>query len=295
MGWSTALQLGGLALGALGNYKNAQAEYKAQQQAQALQDQYKNDLQAWQDAQAGAGNARAMLEYQRQLDYWNRQREAELAVLKDKGATDAQLAAHEQKLAADFMENMKAFDPEALAAGIEENRVARQELQNEALDSYKATRDAGMDLSNSGFSQDYQDAMAEGMAEADATGSEYAEGMADLSSYGDAREGEQSALRDISLEQGYAGERAKALIEKLAKLRQDGLGYVVAPEPLPPAGGGGASGRPVEPSAEIKVPSKWGWVGALGSVLGSVGSIFGAAKPKYSGSTSSGVSGQTWR
>ena len=108
MAVSTWLQLAGLGLGAFGNYKNVRAEEKAMEQAQALEDDYKDRLQAWQDSKTGAGNARAMEAWRRQMDYWQRQRDAELAVLEDKGATDAELAQHESQMAQDFMQNMEA-------------------------------------------------------------------------------------------------------------------------------------------------------------------------------------------
>lgn len=280
MAVSTWLQLAGLGLGAFGNYKNVRAEEKAMEQAKALEDDYKDRLQAWQDAQTGSGNARAMEAWRRQMDYWQRQRDAELAVLEDKGATDAELAQHESQLAQDFMKNMEAFNPDQLAQGIQDNTDYRQDLQDQALGNYREARDAETDFSTGGMSQQYQDAMAQGMADADESGTEYAGNVASLNAYGDERQGEQSALRDISLNQGYAGERAKALIEKLAALRQDGKGYVVAPAPMMPdtGGGGGSEGRPEEPDQTIEVDNKWGWLSTLGSLAGSVGSILGAPK-----------------
>ena len=80
-----------MGLGALGNYKQEKANNAAMDEANSAMDKYNMDMQAYNDAQAQAAHGSAMAA-------WQAQRDRELAMLKDQGATMDELYAHDQQL-----------------------------------------------------------------------------------------------------------------------------------------------------------------------------------------------------
>jgi len=260
--WGLGANLGGMVLGGIGSYIQNKNSEKALEEAQAVQAQYESDLAAYQDAKARAAHGAAMARF-------NAQRAAELAVLRDQGATADELAQHDYDLGRQFIEAIEVFGPEAYNAAVEENQEAAQEEGEEALAEARAERPE--QATRSGSSATFKEAAANAMARADAGSDKYLSGMTKLTGRTRTRPKEEAAIRNVGL-LGDTGARARAHIENMAGLRQRRLGYI---PPTPPSGPSSNEGMPVEPDVEIPVSNSGNWLTAIGSLLGTGAQVFG--------------------
>lgn len=258
--WGLGANLIGQGLGFAGQYLQGKANEKTMAEAQAAEDQYNMAVQAWQDEQARAAHGRAMAE-------WEAARARELAILKDQGATQDELYAHDQDLARQFMEQVARFGPEEAQAQIDENTAAAIAEQGEAIEGARAERpEVAAHMSDA-----FQKAAADAMAKQDAVADNYSTGLAGLTGVTRLRPKENLAAMTIGTI-GNKGDRIRDYIEKMGQLRQRRLGYN---PPSPPSGPGSDAGRPVEPDMEFTTPNTGNWVSAIGSLLSSGANIFG--------------------
>jgi hypothetical protein len=242
-----------MGLGAFGNYKQEKANNQAMEDAQGAMDQYNMDMDAYNNAQAQASHGAAMAA-------WQAQRDRELAMLKDQGATMDQLYGQDQQMGQDFMEQVQAFGPEAFQASIDSNTEAANQEQNEVLE--QAVEDQGEVTAGS---SSFQEAAAEAMAGANENAQANSGRLAGLTGVTRMHQGEDMAGMQMGVI-GSDGERVKDYITKMGELRQRRLGY--AP-PQAPSGPRDTSGMPQEPNMEIETNNTGNWMSALGSMLSS--------------------------
>ncbi len=256
--WGFGANLLGMGLNAFGQHRQEKANNQAMEDAQAAMDQYNMDMDAYNNAQAQAAHGSAMAA-------WQAQRDRELAMLKDQGATMDQLYAQDQQMGQDFMEQVQAFGPEAFQESIASNTEAANEEQNEVLE--QAVEDQGEATAGS---SSFQEAAANAMAEANAGAQEHSEGLAGLTGVTRIHQGEDMAGMNMGII-GSDGERVKDYITKMGELRQRRLGY--AP-PQAPSGPRDTSGMPQEPDMEIETNNTGNWMSALGGMLSSGAGMF---------------------
>ena len=254
----------GLGLGALGAWLQGRDQERAMSEAEALDAQRKAQIEALRGG--GGGNSAG--------NYWDRQRAAEMAVLKDQGESRSRIQDYIYGMGQKFADHAQAFSPENFKAAIaanQENEIAGNQA---VLEEAVAEREDPVSALSSG--EEYQQALASMMGETDEAGMDYAEGVGGIQGFHRAREGEDQALRDIGL-MGHEGEAAIRFMEEMDALRQKGLGYVV---PDRPGGGGGGSQIPAHlmEDIEVEVPNRGNWIATIGSLLGSAGQIFGGYK-----------------
>jgi hypothetical protein len=264
MSWSNASKWGfganllGMGLNAFGGHRQEKANNAAMDEANAAMDKYNMDMQAYNDAQSQAAHGAAMAE-------WQAQRDRELAMLKDQGATMDELYAHDQQMGEDFMEQVAAFGPEQSQEAIDANTAAANEEQTAVLDQAQAEQGEVTAGSSS-----FQEAAAEAMAGANENANANSGRMAGLTGVTRMRDGEDRAGMQMGVI-GSSGERAKDYITKMGEFRQRRLGY--AP-PRAPSGPRDTSGMPQEPDMEIQTSNKGNWMSALGSMLSSGAGMF---------------------
>ena len=261
--WMAIAQGAGLGLGALGTWLQGRDQERAMSEAEALDAQRKAQIAALRGG--GGGNSAG--------NYWDRQRAAEMAVLSDQGESRSRIQDYIYGMGQKFADSAQAFSPENFKAAIaanQENEIAGNQA---VLEEAVAGREDPVAALSSG--EEYQQALANMMGEADAEGMDYAEGVGGIQGFHRARGGEDQALRDIGL-MGHEGEAAIKFMEEMDALRQKGLGYVVPDRP----GGGGGSQIPdhLMEDIEVKVPGRGNWIATIGSLLGSAGQIFGGYK-----------------
>ena len=179
-------------------------------EAEALDAQRKAQIEALRGG--GGGNSAG--------NYWDRQRAAEMAVLKDQGESRSRIQDYIYGMGQKFADHAQAFSPENFKAAIaanQENEIAgNQAVIEEAV----AGREDPVSALSSG--EEYQQALSNMMGEADAEGMDYAEGVGGIQGFHRAREGEDQALRDIGL-MGHEGEAAIRFMEEMDALRQKAL------------------------------------------------------------------------
>ena len=256
--WGFGANLLGMGLGALGQHKQEKANNAAMDEANAAMDKYNMDMQAYNDAQAQAAHGAAMAE-------WQAQRDRELAMLKDQGATMDELYAHDQQLGEDFMAQVEAFGPEAFQESIDANTEAANQEQNEVLE--QAVEDQGEVTAGS---SSFQEAAADAMAGANESAQANSERLSGLTGVTRIHQGEDMAGMQMGV-LGSSGERARDYIQKMGELRQRRLGY--AP-PQAPSGPRDTSGMPQEPDMEIETNNTGNWMSALGGMLSSGAGMF---------------------
>lgn len=257
-GWGFGANLLGMGLNAFGQHKQEKANNAAMDEANAAMDKYNMDMQAYNDAQAQAAHGAAMAE-------WQAQRDRELAMLKDQGATMDELYAHDQQMGEDFMAQVAAFGPEQAQEAIDANTAEANEEQTAVLEQAQAEQGEVTSGSSS-----FQEAANRAMEGANENANANSGRMAGLTGVTRMRDGEDKAGMQMGVI-GSSGERAKDYIQKMGDLRQRRLGY--AP-PRAPSGPADTSGMPQEPDMEINVDNKGNWASALGSILSSGGNMY---------------------
>ncbi len=265
-GWALAAKLAGGALKMYGAQKQAKNQERAMAEAQAAQDQYNSEMDAWNQGNANAAHASAMAAYEAR-------RARELALLQDQGATQDQLMAHDKQMRDDMIAEAQGFNLENYQAGVAANTEAAQTQGQQALDAARATREGP---NTEGRSTAFKEAAAQAMAAADAGGDKHLRGMTKLTGRTRTRDGESAASRNM-MTNAAAGGLEKDHLEKMGELRQRRLGYV---KPEAPSGPADHSGRPEEPEMEINTSGSGNKLSALGSAIGAAGGWLGG----YSGS-----------
>jgi len=281
IGWATGLSLAGKGLGFLGQRKQQKANDRAYEEAQAAQNKYNDELEAWENAERQRAHGAAMAAY-------NAQRAAEMRVLMDQGATQQQLADHDKKMRDEFMAEADAFGIENYNAGVAENTSAAQAEGQAALDEARETREGP---NTEGKSTAFKEAAAAAMAKADARGDARNESMGKLTGRTRVRQGEETAARNMGT-MGAAGAREAQHLQEMAAMRQRRLGYVA---PQAPTGPADTSTRPKEPEMEIQTSSSGNKLAGLGQAIGSVGSWMGGGHMGSNGKwTSNSSAAKGW-
>jgi len=276
IGLSLAANLAGGALKAYGGKKQAKANDRAMSEAQAAQDQYNSEMDAWNQGQANAAHGAAMAAY-------NERRARELALLKDQGASQEELFQHDKAMRDEQMAEAQNFDYGNYQEGVAENQGAAQAEGQGALDESRATRE-GPNME--GRSTAFREAATAAMARADAAGDTRNAGMSKLTGRTRERGGETSASRRMGTK-AAAGNLEKEHLGKMADMRQRRLGYTPERAPSGPAD---LSGRPQEPEMEIQTSSSGNKLSALGSAVGAAGGWLGGSS-RVGGDT---VSNSAW-
>ena len=281
IGLATGLSLAGKGLGFLGQKKQQKANDRAYEEAQAAQNKYNDELEAWENAERQRAHGAAVAHY-------NEQRAAEMRVLMDKGATSQQLADHDKKMRDEFMAEADAFGIENYNSGVAENTSAAQAEGQEALDDARATREGP---NTEGRSTAFKEAADAAMAKADARGDSRNESMGKLTGRTRVRQGEEVASRNMGT-MGAAGARESQHLQKMGDMRRDRLGYVA---PQAPVGPPDLSTRPKEPEMEIETSSSGNKLSGLGQAVGSVGSWMGGGHMGANGTwTSNSSAAKGW-
>lgn len=258
--WMAIAQGTGLGLGALGTWLQGKDQDAAMADAKALDKQRQAQIDALRGGGGGGSGA----------DYWQRQRDAEMAVLMDEGESRSRIQDYIHGMGEKFANSAEAFNPENFAAAIAANKEDEVAGNQAVIEEAIAGREDPVAAMTSG--EEYQAALADMMGEADASGMDYATDVGNIQGFHRARDGEDEALRDISL-MGHEGESAIKFMEEMDALRQKGLAYV--PPPMPGGGGGGQIPDHLMEDIEVKVPGRGNWIATIGSLLGSAGQIWG--------------------
>jgi len=290
IGLATGLSLGGKVLGFFGQKKQQKANDRAMEEAQAAQSQYDAEVAAWEQQQRDAQHAHAAAAHARAMEQFNKERAAELNVLKNQGATDAELAQHDSAMREMFMAEAEAFNFANYRGGVKENQAQAREQGSEALAEYREGREAP---NTEGKSEAFQKAAAAAIRGADHGANVKNKDMAKLTGRTRGRQGEEVAARNLGT-QGAAGSREAQYIQKMGDMRGRRLGYVAPMAPTGPGPKIDYSTRPEEPEMEIQTSSSGNALAGLGQAMGSAGSWLGGGHMGPDGWTSNASAAKGW-
>ncbi len=291
IGWALGAKLLGGGMKAMGAKKQQKANDRAMDEARAAESKYNDEVTAWEQQQADAQHAHAQAAHAAAMAQYNKQREAELNVLKNQGATQEELFEHDKGMRDQMMAEAQNFNVENYGAGVAENQEAAQAEGQQALDAARETRE-GPNME--GRSTAFREAATKAMAGADAAGDTRNAGMSKLTGRTRDRGGEVSSERRMGVN-AASGNQVKDHIGKMGDMRGNRLGYVKPQAPTGPGPRVDLSTRPQEPEMEIQTSSSGNKLSALGSAVGAAGGWLGGTSPGANGamqSNSSWLSGK---